>query len=451
MARRSAAILLFVVTVSACGRKAVVTVPVVTTPTYPEFVRPSVPTSFANTPAAASEERGWAFLQSGDLKSAEREFSGALRLAPAFYPAEASLGYVELARKDAKAALPRFDRALEARQSDVGSLIGRGQALVALDRNSEAIAAFEAAVAADSSLTDLARRVEVMRFRGAEQTVERARQAAREGRLDDALQMYRTAIASSPDSPFLYREIAAAELRKGQTDEALTSFRKAVSLDPSDAASLGQIGEMLEGRNDFEGAERAYTAALANGGSAGLEAKLESLRARAALARLPAEYRAIDQAVQITRADLAALIGVRLGTLLQGVRRGDAALMTDVRNHWAAAWILAVARAGVMEPFDNHAFQPRAVVRRTDLAQAVARLLPQAGARTPTQARSWATARVRFSDLSTSHLAYPAASAAVAAGVMKTVGDSAFQPSRPVTGPEAIEAIGRLEALAGLK
>jgi hypothetical protein len=34
---------------------------------------------------------------------------------------------------------------------------------------------------------------------------------------------------------------------------------------------------------------------------------------------------------------------------------------------------------------------------------------------------------------------------------MKAPAENAFQPSRPVTGPEAIETIGRLEALAGLK
>jgi len=451
---RSRAILaligLLIAAAAACRPKPVLVVPVPSTDTFPDFVRPTVPPSFANSAAAFSEEHGWAFLQSGDLRNAEREFANALKIAPTFYPAEASLGYVELARKDAKAALSRFDRALEARQNDVGTLIGRGQALVALDRNSDAIAAFEAAVGADPSLTELARRVEVMRFRGAEQNIERARQAAREGRLDESIRLYAAAIASSPDSPFLYREIAAVELRGGQTDQALASFQKAVTLEPSDAASLVQIGTILDSRNDFEGAERAYTAALANGPYPGVEARLEALRARAALARLPAEYRAIDQAAQITRGDLAALIGIRLAPLLQGSRRADAALMTDVRAHWAVTWIMAVARAGVMEPFDNHAFQPRAVVRRTDLAQAIARLLPQAGARTPAKVNEWEAARLRFSDLAATHLAYPAASAAVAAGVLKTAGDSAFQPSRPVTGPEAIEAIGRLEALAGL-
>jgi hypothetical protein len=118
--------------------------------------------------------------------------------------------------------------------------------------------------------------------------------------------------------------------------------------------------------------------------------------------------------------------------------------MTDV-GIIGRAWIFAVARAGVMEPFENHAFQPRAVVRRVELAQAIARLLPQAGMRTPAQVRAWEAARLRFSDLSASHLAYPAASAAVAAGVMKTASDSAFQPSRPVAGWKR-QAIGRLGA-----
>jgi S-layer homology domain len=112
---------------------------------------------------------------------------------------------------------------------------------------------------------------------------------------------------------------------------------------------------------------------------------------------------------------------------------------------------MSVARAGVMEPYANHAFQPAALVHRADLALAAARLLARIGADHPSAAKSWEDARLRFSDLSPSHLAYPAASAAVAANVMKTAPDNAFQPSRPITGAEAIEAIGRLESLAGLK
>jgi hypothetical protein len=90
-------------------------------------------------------------------------------------------------------------------------------------------------------------------------------------------------------------------------------------------------------------------------------------------------------------------------------------------------------------------------VRRSDLAQAVARLLAQVAAERPQAGKQWDGARLRFADLTSGHLAYPAASVAVAAGVMKTTPDASFQPSRPVTGAEAVEAIARIGSLAGIK
>ena len=440
------------VCLSACAPK-MVPAPAVTAPKFPDFMRPAVPAAMADGPAAASASRGWAFLQAGDFRTAEREFAAALKTEPAFYPAETSLGYLELARKDVKAALPHFDRALEinAQHDDVAAFLGRATALLALNREGDALAAFEGALAADPSQTELARRIEVLKFRHVEQGLGRARDAARAGRMDEAVAAYTTAIASSPDSAFLYRELAGVERQKGDAGAALEHFRKAAALDPGDAKILAQIGELLEAAGDFDGAARSYGDALALEPGADLEKRLENVRARTALALLPAEYRALDQAAQITRADLAALIGIRLGGILSNARRTDAALITDVRNHWAAAWIMSVARAGVMEPFANHAFQPRTVVRRIDLAQAAARLLARIGAQNPMRTKAWEASRLKFGDLSPSHLAYPAASIAVASGVMKTTADNSFQPSRPVTGAEAIEAIARLEALAGAR
>src|SRR6202043_3500178 len=126
---------------------------------------------------------------------------------------------------------------------------------------------------------------------------------------------------------------------------------------------------------------------------------------------------AIGTLPQMTRGDLAAVVGVRLATFVQSGRRRDAVLVTDIRDHWPAPWIVAVARAGIMDPFANHGFSPRAVVRRVDLASVVSRLL-QRVPRTGNQPGPWETARLKFSDLSSGHLAYVAASQAVASGVM---------------------------------
>ena len=136
--------------------------------------------------------------------------------------------------------------------------------------------------------------------------------------------------------------------------------------------------------------------------------------------------------------------------MLTGGRRSDAALITDVRNHWAATWIMSVARAGVMEPFANHAFQPRTVVRRTELAQAAARLLrADRRAQNPARAKAWDAARLKFSDLSPSHLAYPAASVAVASGVMKTAGRQQLSAVEGRHGRGGDRAIAKIQALAG--
>ena len=437
-----------VLTISACAPK-IVPAPLVTTPKYPDFIAPVIPPA-ANGAAVVSQDRGWRFLQVGDLKNAAHEFDTALHVAPDFYPAETSLGYVALADKDAKGALTHFERALLAQPSEVSALVGRGQALVTLNREADAIGSFEAALDVDPSLADVKRRVDVLKFRVSEQDVARARQAARTGKLDEAIAGYTRALAASPDSAFLYRELAGVERQKGDANGAMEHLRRAIALDPADAKSLVQIGEILEARGDFTAAEKSYTDALAIEPSDALQARIDAVRARVEFARMPEEYRAIEQAAQITRADLAALIGVRLAPLVQAIaeRRHDDVLITDVRSSWASAWIMAVARAGIIEPLPNHTFQPRGIVHRADLADAASRLLAPIAASDPSRAKAWEQTRAKFADLAPGHLAYPAASMSVAAGVLATSPDNAFEPSRPVSGAEAVAAVGRIAALA---
>ena len=433
--------------VAACAPKTI-PVPVVSAPKYPEFIRPAVPAQLARNVAATRFDNGWSFLQQGDLKNAAREFEGALNLTAGFYPANAGLGYVEMARKDPKAALPHFDRALARDRNLLSALVGRGQALLALERDADALASFEAALTIDSSLGDIARRVEVMRLRAQQQALSQAQSLARAGRYDEAGSLYRRAIESSPDSAFLYRELAAVERQQGANDLAMQHFAKAVALEPGEAHSLVQLGELLAARGDYEGAAKAFANAISIEPDANVEARLRIVRARSDLGRLPAEYRAIETAPELTRGDLAALVAVRLPNLVPAAGVRDAVVITDIRDHWASTSIITVTRAGVMDVFANHGFQPRTVVHRIDLAQVVNRLLTRVAEAAPGRQFPWQGARLSFSDLSAGHLAYPAASVAVASGVMTTLANNVFRPSAVVTGKDAADAIDRIAALA---
>jgi tetratricopeptide (TPR) repeat protein len=421
--------------------------PLPAAPRYPEFVYPVVPESLRAARAADRVDWGWRYLQNGDLRSATREFTAALKRTPQLYPAEAGFAYVALADRNHAEALKRFDVVLSQAPSYVPALVGKGQVLLGMQREDEALLAFEAALVADPSLGDVRQRVDVLRFRGLQGIIERARASAAANQLDEARRGYVAALAASPSSAFLHRELAVVDRRRGDTDAALEHFRRASDLDASDAASLVQIGDILEQRLDLAGAEAAYRKAAAIEPTAELTRRITGLVDKARELKLPSEFRAIPAASQITRGELAALIGIRLEDLLDDVRPQQL-VMTDVRNHWAAPWITRVAAAGVLQPFANHTFQPRTAMRRVDLATAVSRLLSFVAAKNPDLRAKWAEAKPKIADVNAGHLSYPAVSLAVASGVMPLLENDRFAVGQAVSGAEAVDVIGRVLMLA---
>ncbi len=434
------------VCLAACAPKAAPPPPPLAgAPKHPEFMFPAAPEGTAAA-LAGRLDRGWQYLQLDDFRNAEREFSTALKQQPTFHPGDTAMAYLAMAHGNAKDAASRFDRALQADAAYVPALVGRGQALLELERDGEALASFEAALANDPSLADLRGRIDVLRFRATQLMLARAKAAADAQRWDVAKAAYLQAIAASPDSAFLYRELAGVEQRAGQTLDALDRYRKAVELDPSDARSLAAMGTILEGQGDVLGALASYERARALDPNEVPDTVLALVRSRAALAKLPAEYRAIPSSPSVSRGELAAIIGIRLDVLVARALPRQV-IITDVRGHWAQPWVTAVVRAGVMDTLPNYQFEPRERVRRGDLALVVSRLLTLIAAEMPEPARTWQGARVTVDDVSPTHLSYPAVSAAVASGVMPLV-NGAFELLRAVSGADVFEIVGRLEALA---
>jgi tetratricopeptide (TPR) repeat protein len=448
MSVRARSALVAFVLIASCAKKPV-DLPATTpgAPKFDDFVFPAAAAELAPPMVIAQHRAAWQALQSGDAKAAERDFNSVLRQVPAFYPAEAGLGYAGLARRDAEGALQHFDAALARNPAYAPALAGKGEALLSLGRTDAAAEAFQAALAADPGLTSLRGRVDVLRFRGVQQNIERARKAAEAGKLDEARRGYLAAIAASPESAFLYRELAAIEHKSGDHESALVHAQQASKLDPSDARAVILAAEILEAGREWTRAADAYAAANAVEPSDALAARIGLMREKAAFDAMPAEYRAIDASPTLTRAQLAALLGIRMGDML---RRADArpVVVTDGRSNWAAPWIQAVTRAGVMDPFPNHTFQPDTIISRGDLAQAVSRLLALIGAEKPRLAARWRDPRPAFADLGPAHLMYAAAARAVSAGVMAPFAGDTFQLSRPVSGAEAHDTVSRLEALA---
>ena len=183
----------------------------------------------------------------------------------------------------------------------------------------------------------------------------------------------------------------------------------------------------------------------------GESAKVEEVQRRRsrsrAVRRLPPEYRQIESRSAVTRAELAALLSVRLDAILEQAARNQIVITTDTRDHWADSWIQTAARAGVMKVDAQHEFQPEQLLRRRELAEAVAAILALAVEDNATLERRWETRPRYFADLDPTHVSYQAATTVVSAGLLKIGRGGFFRPTAPVRGSEAVDVVRRLERL----
>ena len=76
-------------TFAACAPKMDPAPPAIGAPRFPDFIYPAAPPSLGTPASLERHDVGWRWLQAGDLRAAERNFTAALKLTPEFYPAEA--------------------------------------------------------------------------------------------------------------------------------------------------------------------------------------------------------------------------------------------------------------------------------------------------------------------------------------------------------------------------
>jgi tetratricopeptide (TPR) repeat protein len=425
------------------------TPPVVGVTSVTTFAELVVPSGLV-APAAVLDrhQRGAAELRAGSLREAATDFAEALKRAPSFYPSEAGLGDVALATEQYPQAAAHFDAALSANKSYVPALLGRIDASLAMKDEAAAIDALERLVTIEPGREDAESRLSVLRVRAVERELATARKARAASDFDGARAAFERALAMSPSSAVILRGLADAELAAGALDAALTHARAAVALDAADAESFAMLGDVLVAQGQSSDAFDAFAKAFQLDPRPAWRVRIDALRAGAAAAELPAEYRAIPASTAVTRAQVAAFIANHLKELVDSAPKRGVAVMTDLRNHWAASWILAVTRAGIMDALPNHTFQPSAVVTRTDLARAVAQVLALLAPMHAKDAAAWRAAKPVFADVPPGHLAYSAVAMAVAAGAM-TADAGRFAPTRPATGADLVAAVTRLERLAG--
>src|SRR4029077_2423427 len=141
------------------------------------------------------------------------------------------------------------------------------------------------------------------------------------------------------------------------------------------------------------------------------------------LSAMPEEFQRIPDATRITRADLAALVSVRVSALARA-RAAEPEVAVEISGSWAREHILNALSFDILPVYPNHTFQPGATVRRGDLARAVARVL---------DLLNWpASAPPTITDMTRNNVLYDSASRSVSSGLMALTPAGRFGGARLV-------------------
>ena len=185
----------------------------------------------------------------GDPDAAKALYEEVLRVDPAHHDALHLLGVIAYEARNHDLAVRLIRRALEAYEPNPAAHANLGLALQALERDEEARACFERAVALDPANTGA--------WLGKGDVLNRL------GQHEPALRSYAQALVLNPRNPHGWRALGAISLRLGRYADAVQSYDRSVILDPRDSTSFYQRGNALSHLGRSDEAMASYERAIA--------------------------------------------------------------------------------------------------------------------------------------------------------------------------------------------
>ncbi len=404
-----------------------------------DYIFPEVARGALSPPDEKALRAAWNLVLTGQVAEAEQMVRRMLATTPDLRPAQVVLGFAALRARRTAEAERFFGAALRTEPNDAAALVGLASVKRNLGLLDQALPLYMKAERLRPKDAALSRRVSEMKLAVAESAIGQAGSLSAEGKKAEAIAMLKKALDIAPELSPVRLELADLLVESGQRTEALAVLAAAQEADRNITMRIASL-RFEDG--DLNGAEMALKRGLVNPSE---DPEATALLARIGESRLslslPEPLRAIGDAPRITRAELAALVVLRVEALNSRKAAGAGEVASDLSRTWARIEIVRAIDLGLMDVYPNHTFQPAGVVRRGELAVVAARVL---------DLLAWGRSEgAPPKDMSPSHLQYSSVLRVTGAGVMQNAPSGAFEPWRIVSGAEAksvVDSLARLSA-----
>lgn len=389
-------------------------------------------------------EEAWEFLREGRLDKAEKAF---LRLGPGSPLYAVGMGYVSLLQEDFPAAEEKLKLAVTENPNSLLANLGLVQLYEKTGEDDKAFNALREVLKIDPANSWAKERYGSLKVQKTEDAVASAREAAARGNNESAKESYLKALHYSPESLEVHLALAELYRSENKTASALVHLKAATASAPDNIKALQMYAETLAEAKQYERSLDVYQRVLElHRENQEARRQVEELRNKLGIIELPSRYNDIPFAKAVAREDIAALLAVKLKDVLAETPV-QPPIIIDISASWASKFILKVTSLGLLEVHPNHAFQPKRIVTRAELAEALYRTIQYLESSGHRFIHQIPPNIVQIHDVSPDHIYYQPISQILSYQVMELYADKTFRPDQPVPGPEAVKTIDILLAL----
>lgn len=416
-------------------------------PPPPSFYIGEIPPAFAarlSLDERIQAEDAWRSLREGNAGKAEKILSRFTVENPLYYP---GMGYAAYLRQDIPGAERYFLAAVEAFPELLLGHVGLAEIYLETDRGDLAFTELREVLKSDPEHHWARPQFERIRERKTAEALSAARSLSAGGDTEGAASAYLKTLYYSPKLKEAHLALAGIYNTREQPQDALVHLKAILNIEPDDVETLLLYGETLIKAGEPAAALEMYERVLEiSPDSSQARQKAESLKNQLGIFELPSQYDTISTVAEVTKEQMAALLGVNLKDHLVPPP-GNPPIIIDISTSWASRFILKIAALGILDVYPNHTFQPTKVIHRGEMAEILFRVVDRLQRSGHRFIQHLPPDRIQIADVTPEHFYYRPIIMMISYDIMSLSQGRMFHPDRPVSGREAIQLIDIILAL----
>jgi len=389
-------------------------------------------------------EEAWSYIREGRAKKAKDSLIKLGEEHPFYY---VGMGYVFYLLHDIAMAEDYFNAALQEHPDMSLIHLGLGQIYMETEREDLAFSEFREILKSEPDHQWVKPKYEALKKRKTDDALIEGRTYFEVGNIEKSKEAFLEALFFSPESSEAHMALAKIFHKENRLKNTLIHLEAAYSADPDNIEIKTYYAEILFQVQKYAQSLDLYQELLdIEPDNSKFKERIATLKNRLGIFELPDEYNIIPTVEAVSKEQIAALIFEKFKAQIGTVRQKPP-IIIDIATSWASKYILKMATLGILDVYPNHEFQPKKIIKRSEMAEILIRLIHYLKDKGYPFIQHIPPESIEISDVSPDNYYYRPILLILSYDIMNLHPDRSFKPDYPVSGQEAMNYLEVISAL----